>query len=78
MAQRALGFAAPAHAQLASRLPGFGYSGDNPDGYRGPCRRSSVLFKDAKAISAPVEPNTTVTSVCSTGTGYLVRTERGD
>ena len=61
-----------------SRLPGFGYSGDNPDGYRTVPEVVRFIEDYAKAISAPVEANTTVTSVCSTGTGYLVRTERGD
>jgi putative flavoprotein involved in K+ transport len=61
-----------------SRLPGFGYEGDDPDGYR--TMPETVAFIDAyaEAISAPVETNTRVTSVKADGDGYLVATDRGD
>jgi putative flavoprotein involved in K+ transport len=61
-----------------SRLPGFSYDGDDPDGYR--TLREAIAFIDsyAKAISAPVQTHTTVTSVRSAESGYLVRTSRGD
>jgi putative flavoprotein involved in K+ transport len=61
-----------------SRLPGFGYEGDNPNGYRTIPEVIEFIDDYAKAISAPVQTHTTVTSVRSTGAGYLVRTERGD
>ena len=61
-----------------SRLPGFGYSGSDPDGYRTVPEVIRFIEDYARAISAPVETNTRVTSVRSTDTGYLVRTERGD
>jgi putative flavoprotein involved in K+ transport len=61
-----------------SRLPGFGYSGNDPDGYRTVPEVIRFIADYAKAISAPVETNTRVTSVRRTDTGYLVRTERGD
>ena len=61
-----------------SRLPGFGYRGDNPDGYRTVPEVIRFIEDYAKAISAPLETNTTVTAVRSTEAGYLVRTERGD
>jgi putative flavoprotein involved in K+ transport len=61
-----------------SRLPGFGYSGDNPDGYRTVPEVIRFIEDYARTISAPVETNTTVTSVRSADTGYLIRTERGD
>ena len=61
-----------------SRLPGFGYKGDDPDGYRTVPEVVRFIEDYAKAIAAPVETNTRVTSVRSTGTGYLVRTECGD
>ena len=61
-----------------SRLPGFGYRGDDPDGYRSVPEVVRFIEDYAKAIAAPVETNTTVTSVRGTETGYLVRTDRGD
>jgi putative flavoprotein involved in K+ transport len=61
-----------------SRLPGFGYRGDDPDGYRTVPEVIRFIEDYAKAIAAPVETNTRVTSVSSDGAGYLVRTDRGD
>src|SRR3984885_3110858 len=61
-----------------SRLPGFRYSGDDPDGYRPLPEVIDFIANYAKAIAAPVRTHTTVTSVCSTDTGYLVRTDQGD
>jgi putative flavoprotein involved in K+ transport len=61
-----------------SRLPGFGYSGNDPDGYRTVPEVIRFIEDYARAISAPVETNTRVTSVRSTETGYRVRTDRGD
>src|SRR5262245_31939769 len=61
-----------------SRLPGFGYTGDDPDGYRTVPEVIEFIEDYAKAISAPLQTHTTVTSVRSTESGYLVRTEQGD
>ena len=61
-----------------SRLPGFGYSGPDPDGYRTLPEVIDFIAAYAQAISAPVRPHTTVTSVRRTETGYLVRTDQGD
>ena len=61
-----------------SRLPGFSYNGDDPDGYRTVAEVIEFITGYAKAISAPVLTHTTVTSVRSTETGYLVRTDQGD
>jgi putative flavoprotein involved in K+ transport len=61
-----------------SRLPGYGYTGDDPDGYRTMPEVIAFLEGYAKSFSAPVRTSTTVTSVRSTETGYLVRTDRGD
>ena len=61
-----------------SRLPGFGYSGNDPDGYRTVPEVVRFIEDYAKTISAPVETSTRVTSVRGTGTGYLVRTDRGE
>jgi putative flavoprotein involved in K+ transport len=61
-----------------SRLPGFGYQGKDPDGYRTLPQVIDFIAAYAKAISAPVRTHTTVTSVRSADGGYLVRTNRGD
>src|SRR5215472_16657750 len=61
-----------------SRLPGFSYSGDDPDGYRTLAEVIEFIASYAEAISAPVLTHTTVTSVRSTESGYLVRTDQGD
>jgi putative flavoprotein involved in K+ transport len=61
-----------------SRLPGFGYSGPDPDGYRTLPEVIDFIAAYTQAISAPVQTHTTVTSVRRTETGYLVRTDQGD
>lgn len=61
-----------------SRLPGFNYQGDDPDGYRTVPETVEFIASYANAISAPVRTHTTVTSVRSSEIGYLVRTDQGD
>jgi putative flavoprotein involved in K+ transport len=61
-----------------SRLPGFSYSGDDPDGYRTLAEVIEFIASYAKAISAPVRTQTTVASVRSTESEYLVRTDQGE
>jgi len=61
-----------------SRLPGFGYDGNDPDGYRTLPEVIDFIASYAKAISAPVQTHTTVTSVRNTDAGYLVCTDQGD
>jgi putative flavoprotein involved in K+ transport len=61
-----------------SRLPGFPYRGDDPDGYRTVPEVIAYICDYAKAIAAPVQTHTGVTSVRRTDTGYLVGTDRGD
>jgi len=61
-----------------SRLPGFGYSGNDPDGYRTIPEVIRFIADYAEAIAAPVRTHTTVTSVRDTDAGYRVRTSRGD
>ena len=61
-----------------SRLPGFSYSGDDPDGYRTLVEVIEFIASYAKAISAPVRTQTTVASVRSTESEYLVRTDQGE
>jgi putative flavoprotein involved in K+ transport len=61
-----------------SRLPGFSYTGNDPDGYRTLPEVIDFIANYAKAISAPLRTQTTVTAVRSTEAGYLVRTDQGD
>ncbi len=61
-----------------SRLPGFGYEGDDPDGYRTMPETIEFLDCYARVISAPVETNTTVTSVRASAAGYEVTTNKGE
>lgn len=61
-----------------SRLPGFTYQGNDPDGYRTMPEVIDFITAYARMISAPVRTQTTVTSVRSDDGGYLVRTNRGD
>ena len=61
-----------------SRLPGFGYQGDDPDGFRTMPETIDFIDRYAEVISAPVQTNTTVTSVRRTDTGYQVATDQGD
>jgi putative flavoprotein involved in K+ transport len=59
-----------------SRLPGYGYEGDDPDGYRTMPEVIAFLDRYAKVISAPVEVDTTVTSVQASDGDYRVETNR--
>ncbi|MEM8633710.1 MAG: NAD(P)-binding domain-containing protein [Pseudomonadota bacterium] len=61
-----------------SRLPGYSYQGDDPDGFR--TLDETIRFFDgySSQISAPIETETDVLSVEPFGDGYIVRTTRGD
>ena len=61
-----------------SRLPGYGYRGDDPDGFRTMPETIGFLEGYARAISAPVETDTTVTSVRAADAGYAITTEPGE
>lgn len=62
-----------------SRLPGYCYQGDDPDGYRDMSETVRFLEDYAAASGAPVQTHTTVTSVRqrSDGLGYDIETDRG-
>ena len=60
-----------------SRLPGFGYEGEEPDGFRDMSETIAFIERYSEAISAPVETHTTVISVRSANEGYEVATNRG-
>ncbi len=61
-----------------SRLPGYGYEGDDPDGYRAMPETIAFIERYADVISAPVQIHTEVTSVRSGNGGYQVATDQGD
>ncbi len=61
-----------------SRLPGFGYEGADPDGFRTMPETIAFLERYADAISAPVRAHTQVTSVRPSGDGYVITTSQGD
>jgi putative flavoprotein involved in K+ transport len=61
-----------------SRLPGFDYTGNDPDGYRTMPEVIDFLDSYAKTINAPVHANTKVTAVKSDDDGYQVTTEKND
>jgi putative flavoprotein involved in K+ transport len=61
-----------------SRLPGHGYEGDRPDGFRTMPETIDFIERYADVISAPVRTHTRVTSVVSTDDGYRVATDQGD
>jgi putative flavoprotein involved in K+ transport len=61
-----------------SRLPGFGYAGADPDGYRTMPETVAFIERYAEAIAAPVRTHTLVTSVRRTQDGYAIATNRGE
>jgi putative flavoprotein involved in K+ transport len=61
-----------------SRLPSFRYSGSDPDGFSTVAEVIHFIVSYAKAIAAPLQTHTTVTSVRHTKAGYLVRSDQGD
>ena len=61
-----------------SRLPGYGYSGNDPDGYRTIPEVVAFIESYARTIAAPVQTHVTVVSVRRTEAGYLVRTDHDD
>ena len=60
-----------------SRLPGYGYEGDDPDGYRTMPETITFIERYADVISAPVQTSTEVTSVRPSDGGYAIATDRG-
>jgi putative flavoprotein involved in K+ transport len=60
-----------------TRLPGYRYSGADPDGYMTSAEVGDFIAGYAKRTSAPVRAATTVTSLRAGDGGYLVDTDRG-
>lgn len=61
-----------------SRLPGYRYSGRDPDGYMSMPEVISFIKGYAEVSRAPVIENTSVTSVQQLDRGYKVVTDRGE
>ncbi|MGH9320529.1 MAG: flavin-containing monooxygenase [Vicinamibacteria bacterium] len=61
-----------------SRLPGYGYEGHAPDGFRTMPETIEFLERYAIVISAPVQTHAQVTSVRPREDGYQVVTSQGD
>ncbi len=61
-----------------SRLPGYGYDGDEPDGFRTMPETIAFIERYCEVIAAPVQTETEVTSVRSFDGGYEIATSRGD
>jgi putative flavoprotein involved in K+ transport len=60
-----------------SRLPGFRYRGDDPNGFMSMPQVIDYLERYAQSFSAPVHSGTTVMSVVRSDGGYRVTTDRG-
>jgi len=60
-----------------SRLPGFGYEGDDPDGFRTMPETIAFLEGYAKRVSPPLQTRCPVTAVRRTADGYEVVTGQG-
>jgi putative flavoprotein involved in K+ transport len=61
-----------------SRLPGYQYEGDDPDGFLTMPETIAFIERYAGAISAPVRTRTRVTSATRVDDGYLVATDDGE
>jgi putative flavoprotein involved in K+ transport len=61
-----------------SRLPGYSYDGNDPDGFRTTPETIRFLDRYAETISAPVQTHTRVTSLSQTEDGYQLKTTEGD
>ena len=61
-----------------TRLPGYSYGGADADGYLAARQVAAMLEDYASVSAAPVLTGTTVTSVRTAGSGYVVRTSQGN
>ena len=60
-----------------SRLPGHGYEGEDPDGFRTMAETVAFLERYAAKVSPPLRTRCPVVSVRSAGDGFEVVTEQG-
>ena len=61
-----------------SRLPDYRYDGDDPDGFMTMPEVIGFIESYAQHVAAPVQTETTVTSVTRNDEGFIVRTDQGD
>ncbi len=61
-----------------SRLPDYRYEGDDPDGFMTMPELIAFIEGYAAHIAAPVQTETTVTSVTRNDDGFVVHTDQGD
>ena len=61
-----------------SRLPGYSYSGSDPDGFMTMAEITEYFRAYATQSAAPVEEGVTVTSVTGQSFGYRLETTKGD
>jgi putative flavoprotein involved in K+ transport len=62
----------------ATRLPGFPYAGDDPDGFMPRDDVVAHLEAYAQSFGAPVRTNVNITSVSKSDDEFLIRTDQGD
>jgi putative flavoprotein involved in K+ transport len=60
-----------------SRLPGFGYAGDDPDGFMTMQEVVSFIADYSRQNKTPIQTGTTVTSVTQTNGGFKVVSDHG-
>ena len=60
-----------------SRLPGLGYEGDDPEGFRTMPETIAFLERYAKVVAPPLRPHCPVTAVRRTADGYEVVAGQG-
>ncbi len=60
-----------------SRLPGYRYSGPDPDGFMTSAEVVDFIAGYARYVGAPVRTGTTVTKLRAEDGGYVVETDRG-
>jgi putative flavoprotein involved in K+ transport len=60
-----------------SRLPGYSYSGADPDGYMTSADVAEFIAGYASYVGAPVRTGTAVTKLRAVDGGYVVETDRG-
>jgi putative flavoprotein involved in K+ transport len=61
-----------------TRLPGFAYSGPDPDGFMPTAELVTLLEQYAESSRVPVETRTIVRRVEPSAGGFVVRTDRGE
>src|SRR5690606_8862211 len=61
-----------------SRLPGYRYQGEDPDGFMTMPEVADFLARYARSFDAPVQTGTTVAEASQVECGFRVRTDRGD